>query len=442
MSEKARAIPLRPVTVETAGGEVTSPPEQPGAAALLLQLAKEAARTWTPPGARRFARQALAEANALAMEKIPLPLYELVKMQSLDPFVARASTVSPDTSGTHFLILSGVPMHDSGGGQRAAQLARELLHRNHRVTFVYRFPSSDRVRQKSRFAHENFTHTRFEDFSARRFNLERAPRERIVVLLEFPLAEYRAMASYLRRRGALTIYDCIDAWDTSLGYGWYTRRTEDALVRECDVVLASARTLKDDLERRSGRDVSLLPNAVNTRIFKRGKRYDRPAQLPQAKRIYLYVGALWGEWFNWDWIQALARSEPDAAVVLIGDYRGECRNPPPNVHFLGLMNQTELPPFLAHSSVALIPFKMGQIVRAVSPLKVFEYLSMGLPVVASNMPELAGLPGVTTAATTEEFVAAARTAVGRRPDRDAVTRFIAEHSWTARVKELEKLAGC
>src|SRR5690606_1175064 len=143
-----------------------------------------------------------------------------------------------------------------------------------------------------------------------------------------------------------------------------------------------AKALQEELHRRGGRDVALVPNAVNTRIFKRGKRYERPLQLPQAKRIYTYVGSLWGDWINWDWIQALARSQPDAAVVLIGDYRGECRNPPPNVHFLGLIKQTDLPPFLAHSSVALIPFKVDKIVRAVSPLKVFEYLSMGLPVVA------------------------------------------------------------
>ncbi|MFN7132632.1 MAG: glycosyltransferase, partial [Myxococcales bacterium] len=359
-----------------------------------------------------------------------------------DPFVPRATTINPDTSGTHFLILAGVPMHDSGGGQRSAQLALELLHRSHRVTYVYRYRSSDRIRQKLRFAHENLTHIRFSEFSARRFGLERGPRERIVVISEFPLPEYRAISSYLRSRGALTIYDCVDAWDTSLGYGWYTRRTEDALAQEVDVVIASAKALQDDLRTRTGRDVSLLPNAVNTRIFRRGKKYERPLQMPQAQAIYTYVGALWGEWFNWDWIQALARAQPNAAVVLIGEYRGECRNPPPNVHFLGLLKQTELPAWLAHSDVALIPFKLDQIVRAVSPLKVFEYLSMGCPVVASQMPELEGLPGVVTANSTEDFVRAVVDATGKRPERDEVTKFVLEHSWTARVKELERLAGC
>jgi thioredoxin reductase len=59
-------------------------------------------------------------------------------------------------------------MSDSGGGQRPAQLALELLNRAHRVTFVHRFPSRERGRRRS-FAHENLTHARFRDFSARAF---------------------------------------------------------------------------------------------------------------------------------------------------------------------------------------------------------------------------------------------------------------------------------
>ncbi|MFN7134955.1 MAG: hypothetical protein ACK4N5_22955, partial [Myxococcales bacterium] len=80
MAEHAKAA--APVNVETSG-PTSVEPEAPHVAQIALQVLKEAARTWTPPGVRRLVRRGLAEANARAMEKVPLPLYELMKMQSL-----------------------------------------------------------------------------------------------------------------------------------------------------------------------------------------------------------------------------------------------------------------------------------------------------------------------------------------------------------------------
>jgi glycosyltransferase involved in cell wall biosynthesis len=226
-----------------------------------------------------------------------------------------------------------------------------------------------------------------------------------------------------------------------LGGSWYSRRTEDRLLREVDAVVASASSLEHQLRSRSGRQVTLLPNAVNTRVFARGRRHERPRDLPQAEAVFTYVGALWGEWFDWDWVLALARANPRAAVVLLGDYRGQCRQPPPNLHFLGLRPQQDLPAYLAHSDVCLVPFKVDRLVEAVSPLKIFEYLAMGRPVVASDMPEVLGLPGVLVARDEAELLDAARRAQTLEPREEDLVRFVAENSWKARVRQLERLLG-
>lgn len=406
-----------------------------------LARLRAAARALAPAGLRGAVRRARAEVRAAALDLVPLPLYETYKLQSLDPFVARATTLSHKTSGKHFLILAGTPLTDSGGGQRPAQLALELLNRAHRVTYVYRFPSRERGRRGRGFAHENLTHVRFRDFSARAFALERGMRERMIVLTELPVPEYRACARYLKASGAQTVYDCIDDWDSSLGGAWYSRRIENRLVEESDLVVASARALKDGLEARSWRDVALVPNAVNTHLFARGREHPRPSDLPEADAVFLYVGALWGEWFDWDWVVALARGRPDAAVVLVGDYRGQCKNPPGNLHFLGLRPQSEVPAYLAHADVCLVPFKVSPLIRAVSPLKVFEYLAMGKPVVASDMPELHDLPYVTIVHGAEEFVQAVGRAQGIKPLEEDIARFTGENGWKARVRQLERLLG-
>ncbi len=393
-----------------------------------------------PDPARALLRTVNAELRAAAIEAVPLNLYEVAKLKSLDPFVPRATTFSSRTTGRHFLLLSGCPMGDSGGGQRPAQLALELLGRGHRVTFVYRFPSSDRGRQRT-FAHENLTHVRFRDFSARAFALERGTREQLVVVTEMPLAEFRACARHLKGCGAQTVYDCIDDWDSSLGGRWYSRRTENRLLVESDLVVASAQALKDGLQARSWRDVALLPNAVNTHLFARGRNHPRPGDLPDGDGVFLYVGSLWGDWFDWEWVCALAKARPDAAVVLVGEYRSECRNPPPNVHFLGLRPHAEIPAYVAHADVCLIPFRLDRMIRSVSPLKVYEYLAMGKPVVGSAMPELHDLPYVTLARSEAEFVSGVQRAMELEVREEDIAKFVAENGWKARVKQLERLLG-
>jgi hypothetical protein len=75
----------------------------------------------------------------------------------------------------------------------------------------------------------------------------------------------------------------------------------------------------------------------------------------------------------------------------------------------------------------------------VDPLKVYEYLAMGLPVVAAGMPHLAEMPMVWSANTPEAFEAAIREALKKPFDRPKVEAFLAENTWARRVEQLLKL---
>jgi glycosyltransferase involved in cell wall biosynthesis len=305
------------------------------------------------------------------------------------------------------------------------------------VTYVYRFPSRESGRRAS-FEHPQLTHLGWPAFSARSF-AARVERQRVAVLVELPLPEFAACARFLRAGGASAIYDCIDEWDSSLGGAWYVRASEDRLLAEADAVAASAQALQRALAQRSGREVALVPNAVDTGLFAAGSIHPRPPELPAAGPVFLYVGSLWGEWFDWEWVVALARARPEATVALVGDYRGQCPDPPPNLKFLGLRPQAEIPGFVAHAAVCLVPFKASRLVEAVSPLKVFEYLAMGRPVAASDMAELRGLPWVERAQDVLGFVRAVERSQAQRPEPAEVALFAEQNSWRARVRQLEGL---
>jgi hypothetical protein len=147
---------------------------------------------------------------------------------------------------------------------------------------------------------------------------------------------------------------------------------------------------------------------------------------------------MWGEWFDWDLLARCAAHYPEAALVAVGDYHGQCSDPPPNLYFLGLKPQRALPAYLAYADVAIIPWKVSLITQATSPLKVYEYLAMRKPVVASDLRPLHGLPGVFTTLDQEAFIAKVGEARRIALPQQEIADFIAENNWQARLGALLK----
>jgi glycosyltransferase involved in cell wall biosynthesis len=318
-----------------------------------------------------------------------------------------------------------IPPEDTGGGSRPAQLGAELHRRGLAVDWRYaltifpwparRRPSVDRLR-------------------VRYVGEPDAPPLGDLILLEAPHPALCSLVG-LASPGARVVYDAIDAWDGVLGLPWYDRGAEDWVLRRADHLVASAESLCAELRARSGRPVERLPNAVDLAIFDASTRRPAPSDLRRGSPTIGYVGALWGEWVDVALLDELARALPTAAINLIGP-RGDRRLPEcQNLHWLGVKLQTELPAYLACCDVLLVPFVESRLSAAVSPLKVYEYLAMERPVVATSLPELSGIPGVSLA-TRETFVDAVRAAASRTLDRAAVRAYVERQTWAARVDRL------
>ncbi len=338
------------------------------------------------------------------------------------------------------LSLAPVPLDDTGGGSRFAQLALAFARAQWRVVYLNRYPKYESIDLHLQIGHPNLTTQAFAEFSWQRFQDENEAllkRKRAMILLEFPHPDFLPVLHAARDANFLTAYDVVDAWDTALGGDWYRPEAEREIIDHSDVLFATAHPLVEHIHKLSGRNAVLVPNAVNRQIFDPSRPWERPADLPQAAWIALYIGALWGNWFDWHLVQQLAARHPRAAVVLIGDYQGQSPLAlPENVHFLGLKPQHSLPAYLTHADVAIVPWKINDITRATSPLKVYEYLAMHRPVVAPEIPPLADVPGVWRYRTAEAFLAqvdAARQAVFPH---EAVEAFIQQHTWDQRVQEI------
>ena len=341
------------------------------------------------------------------------------------------------------VLLSGVPFTDSGGGQRSSQIAMAFVRHNCKVVFVNIYPSFEE-RRKIYFDTDL---TLFEFYTLRDFNPQDLYERykpladlEVLVISEFPHPALIPVIDALKRDfqdRATTVYDYIDNWRTSLGWDWYKADVEARFVAESDVLVASARTLRDQLQQMSGRKPEFIPNAVNDRLFDRGAMWDRPADLPWEGEIVTYIGAMWGDWFDWQLLESCARTLPEVQFVLIGGVDPvrceEIIGRHANIHFLGLKPQRDLPAYLASSTAAIIPFEPGDVTTFVNPLKVYEYVAMGIPVVASNMPEIAGIPGVTVTDSSEQFGKAVSEALRTPPPVDDMMLFTKSNNWDNRV---------
>lgn len=341
-----------------------------------------------------------------------------------------------------WFILSGVPIDDTGGGARATQIALELLHQGCFVIFISKFPKYESRELGLKFTHPNLKVHRINEFNWSQFAKTHAyllKNKPLAALIEFPVADFLQIVDSIREAGGRIVYDLIDDWSTSLGGNWYSPDVEKIFIEKADLLTATAPVLAEHLRKMSGREVHLLSNAVNARLFDPSRHYPRPEDMPNADWTMIYIGALWGEWFDWGLLIRLADVYPNAAVVVIGDYQGQCPEPRPNLHFLGLKSQRDLPAYLAHSDVAIIPWKVNKITLATSPLKVYEYLAMRRPVVAPDLPPLRGIPSVWLAQNQEDFVSLTSTIRGLPYPQGEVTCFISENSWQAHVSKLTDL---
>lgn len=260
------------------------------------------------------------------------------------------------------------------------------------------------------------------------------------------------VARYLPRlrRGAL-VYHCVDRWWEFEEYdGVEMRACHEILCREADHVFASAKALEADCLPHTSR-VSYLPHGVQWEHFRTAVEPAgpvRPADLPSDGPIAGFFGLL-DAWVDQDLLVAIARRIAPKPLVLVGHARVDVARleAEPNIHLLGRKPFAELPAYATAFDVGLIPFAVNELTTAVNPIKLREYLSAGLPVVSTALPELvpfANRPGTSLVSSRDDFVEAVARQLANpldAPARRALSDTMEHESWEGRVEEILSTLG-
>ena len=207
-----------------------------------------------------------------------------------------------------------------------------------------------------------------------------------VVLVQLPF--WRQVAFSVREEtGGTVVYDCMDEWDTFPSMGEFNVSEERRLVKETDVLVVSGRTLLEKFTA-AGLHPVLARNGVDLEFY--NQPHAPAGDLRVAKPVIGYFGAI-AEWMDLDLVRNTALARPQYSFVMVGQmFRNDAAKLDlPNVHLLGSRPYAEIPSYLEHFDVCVIPFVLNDVTKATDPVKLYEYLSRGKPVVATAMAELA-----------------------------------------------------
>jgi len=237
------------------------------------------------------------------------------------------------------------------------------------------------------------------------------------------------------------VYYCVDEWSKfSFMDGAAMREMEIRLMKEADIVFATADHLFND-KAQFNPNTHLIAHGVDHQHFSQALRNDIkiPEDVSHIKRPILGFFGLIHEWIDLDLIGHIARRRPDWSIVMIGKISVDHSHVKtlPNVHFLGQKPYETLPAYCKAFDVGLIPFVINDMTINVNPIKLREYLSAGLPVVSTPLPEVKKYEDVAAiAADPEEIVIEIEKILndGVRKKRMERSGKMADETWESKVE--------
>ncbi len=231
-------------------------------------------------------------------------------------------------------------------------------------------------------------------------------------VLEFPHPDFLMTALKLKNQQFKLVYDIIDEWEAFHDVGqaiWYEKSYEESIIINANYLTAVSKPLIDKFSYLR-KDIQLVPNGFDPSFI---GDYKTVAQRNFSESIINigYFGHLTPAWFDWNFLKEIlvcatekdlnlrfhliGYGEPNINKILGKHYK--------NVVFHGRIHPGDLHKFVKDWDCAMIPFKFGELSKAVDPIKIYEYIYFGLPVLVKGINHLQTLPNVYVCRNASEF---------------------------------------
>lgn len=248
---------------------------------------------------------------------------------------------------------------------------------------------------------------------------------------------------------SLTVYDCMDELSGFAGAPLGLKEKEKELLARSDLVFTGGQTLYE-AKRGAHHNIHPFPSSIDFHHFEKARQFvvEPEDQKHIAHPRIGFFGVI-DERMDLELLEGVARQRPNWNFILIGPVVKIDPATLPrlaNIHYLGRVEYTDLPSYLASWDVAILPFAHNDATRFISPTKTPEYLAAGRPVVSTSIRDVvrpyAELKLVHIADHVPEFVAAIEEAFSDAQNPkwiDKVDAHLAGNSWDKTWSRMNQL---
>jgi glycosyltransferase involved in cell wall biosynthesis len=239
------------------------------------------------------------------------------------------------------------------------------------------------------------------------------------------------------------VFDAVDNWSHHASYKQKAKKLEQnyqLIDKKADLIFTVSEGLKDLF---TNKQVHWVPNGIDLEKFKQVSQ----AKLEYKKPIIGYVGTI-QERLDFDLIEQVLKDHQQKSFVFIGPvWKGvekkvdALKKAYSNIHFLGRRAYTEIPAYLAAMDVTIIPHRIDDFINSTNPMKMYDYLAAGKPVVTTPG---AGTEDFSEVLSIQESAEAFSKAIERELVQDSQDKqqkrkqTVEAHQWSERVNRMMK----
>lgn len=248
---------------------------------------------------------------------------------------------------------------------------------------------------------------------------------------------------------ARLIYDCMDdvlAFPRNAPRRDSLMANEKELINACSHVFCSSGNLRDKLIARAGHSekYSLVYNAFEPSAFS-GLSGNAETEKKEGQYVLGYVGTI-SSWFDFEALVKIVNAFPSVEIHLIGPIENLCVAWPQHdrIKYIGAVRHGDIQMLVSAFDALLMPFQVTELIQSVDPIKLYEYVFFGKPIMSVRYPEIERFSGfVDFYSDHEELVSILNRylieGVRKKYSEDDRLRFITSNTWSNRVNRIEEV---